>query len=692
MSTEPTAQLCGAVLVKANRLVGGYAELDDASSTRAAMMRFNDTMLSMASDDAEIHAIDAFHAVALLRRAVSLRLKDSEQPKLRYECLLTFGAFDLLSTTAGVPITDASRIRDVCIEGAKALRAVCEAPEAWLAEMTSAETKTLVARSLCTQVLASCFDAARFTHGGRASSLAFTDDLAPLTEEHLRAELGRADAYAVLRLYAALQLVVAILMAGAAGVAKQDAEEVQKLRVDIGDILTTYDSTKRKAATERKRPYVAQTAGCVAALQEVCALLTTRASRSAALFDALRRGLGRVDLFEMSSHCSERQFTFWGLVGQTQETRHAHCEDAASPRVVSIEHGIVCLTSMLVANTMDDKYVTLVCLSSSMREATRSASQTWPPPSNFFGSGYFDTDRKIAAKAVRAGRDPESREIGEAFGFRLEWISYLSNPDAPMPRRHPGGAAERLAAAVTSLGRVETLQLKNTAASSTMPQSTGNGIHHVHGLALRSEPGHAHFPLVEDDNGVYDNDAYDSARRKQLFLDKVIEKVICRFKSWTGGALATELFAPFFLQVWRKFNANMTAFGSPWSEKLEAWLEHYNDGTTPGRSDGKLIHPNKLMYLQKTIAQSLLHELYGEASLIAMPAERRARLRLERALLTSLIAVYDFSPWASHVIRAFCAVNTNHILKKRKCVAVDEPEPAPTRRDSPSLAWPPPSH
>ena len=125
--------------------------------------------------------------------------------------------------------------------------------------------------------------------------------------------------------------------------------------------------------------------------------------------------------------------------------------------------------------------------------------------------------------------------------------------------------------------------------------------------------------------------------------------------------MATDLFHAFFLEVWRRFNANLCTSSSPWHATVQEWIGHYEAGTEPKRGGGtsKLMHPWRCMHLQRGVARALLNEWFGEPVIatIASNPEARCALRIQRCMLESVVALYDYAPWASHVIRRFCSID-----------------------------------
>ena len=157
--------------------------------------------------------------------------------------------------------------------------------------------------------------------------------------------------------------------------------------------------------------------------------------------------------------------------------------------------------------------------------------------------------------------------------------------------------------------------------------------------------------------------------RKQLFVERVLERTSPMFKGWSGGVLVAESYHDFFAEVWKRFNDSLRHEGSPWHAKIVSWLEHYAAGTVPTRANGasKLIHPWRAQRLQQSVARMLLEERYGESVVQTLAtSETRAAARLYRALLGGVIEVYDYVPWASHLVRRFCTMQPHRVAAKRR--------------------------
>ena len=748
MSTDPA--WCAAVLLKSNRLVGTLDGTGDSSADRASLFHFNDCLVAMAADlgecDLQHEPLDAMRAVSHLRKTIAVTLREAEQPRrlTRDGPLLTFATFDLLATAAGSCVLDTpAAIHDTATQGMAALRAACEqfaeflhdvsVPHPLMNTMQSVATQKLVRRALSMQVLTNFFDSSRFACGAKAATESFGASWnAPPIEEHTRAAMGRTDAYMAMRLYTALQTVLAMMMMGVAKHCEESKEggdrdewdqtamgkAVVELRARIGSALAWYDGEKRTQAQERGRTYTAQTPGCVASLQEQAAALATAVAGNALLYDAWVCGLGSAKLFKIPTHNLRwvgynATYTFWAAVGTATEIRHVHYEGAQHRRVVGVEYAATIVGAMVLGSALDEKYRPLVQLSSSMRTAMEvvahpaSPCSAWPPMSNFYGRDYAETERKVTAKAAREGKDPEGREVGESFGYRLEWMGYLSKLGTGHQVRvqtRTTGMASRVVAAVTSLARAEALA---TEGASAMPMLSGNAIHHMHGVALAAEPLLDGSALIERGDAAYcrflhmeaqvgsDDNPTSERAIKGLFVDKIIEKVAPLFKAWSGAALATEPFHEFFAEVWKRFNANMCKQGSPWADKVKRWLAHYAAGTHPSRAsgEGKLIHPWRVMHLQRAVARALLEERYGEEKIFPLSSTDKAAARLQRGLLGSLIDVYDYAPWGAHLVRRFCSMDDGHRMAKRKREGVGStstpvPRPVPHAPLAPSVGPP----
>jgi hypothetical protein len=319
----------------------------------------------------------------------------------------------------------------------------------------------------------------------------------------------------------------------------------------------------------------------------------------------------------------------------------------------------------------------------------RTASKEWPPISNFYGKEYALTERKVQAKASKQGRDP--REVGESLGYRTEWVGLLSGARDCKRQTDKGVHADiRFGGAVTTLAHAEGLSkdVGNDSTVSSLPAPYGAAVHNLHGVALSMEPAmlrasiDAGSPershLFEHADAHYnelmralderlgaahtvDDDTYRRIilERRSVTQDR-IEKISTSFKSWSGGAVATDLFHPFFLEVWKRFNNNLKAEPSKWKPVIDEWVAHYEAGTAPPRSSvhAKLMHPWRCMYLQRGVARALLEEWFGEAQVqMVNSSEARSALRIQRCMLESVITLYDYGPWASHVMRRFCSID-----------------------------------
>jgi len=723
VSYNVTVEWVADLVLKANRLVGKYPGLLDTPEQREHTLSFTSTfMLGMAKGErVESEAHDVIYCMSQLRKAISALIAEAGTPLHSDKAHLSYTAFDWLQSAArqqsalAQALSDSSTLRHVCVKGVMVLRAALSDAATYYMDgegvpiggslmetMMGDEMPKLVCRALSTQFLATLFDCTRLAAGARLANRAFGDELAPLTDDVRRCELARADAYMAMRLYKSLELVVAMMMMGVAKRAENagkrdtwslsaEGKEVIALRTSIGETLKAYDNSKREPAARAGKSYTAQTPGCVAALQEQAALLAAHINEpNSALYTALVAGLGEAQLFSIPTRLSplrgitpNSKYTFWeatAAVAELHIPKYPHGNDG---RVPSFEAATTMTASMVMTSALE-KLEPLVQASGSMRAAMQEASKAWPPSTNFYGRDYAETERKITAKAAREGRDPEGREVGESFGYRLEWMGYLANGAPPRPVSRGGWDDQsRLAASITTLSRVE--MLTSEGGRTPLPIPSGNAIHHIHGVGLSVDPGliEARWKLLgrsPRQSPYYEvgDDRYrqlaahhigDPLMRKQLFVERVLERTAPMFKGWSGGVLVAEPYYDFFAEVWKRFNDSLCHESSPWSGKIRRWLEHYEAGTTPPRANGeaKLIHPWRAQHLQQAIARTLLEETYGETTVLALATpESRASTRLFRALLSSVIEAYDYAPWASHLVRRFCTMEEHRAAAKRK--------------------------
>jgi len=558
-------------------------------------------------------------------------------------------------------------------------------------------------------VVATLFDGAELAAGARAAGAVFGPRAAPVPNDVERAAAGRADAYAVIRLYATLELVVALMFMGVAKKAEKEGRRDMwsismpgratiAFRTRVGEALTAYDDAKRAPALRCGKTYTSQTAGYVAALQEQAAQLAAEAHEPhSPLLEALQLGLGVACVFRAGR--DREPCSFWESCARVAEQRLHGADSTDSteydgPRAAPLEQTIAMVCSMIVFGQSSAAHAahaasahaasasvggpSMVQTRRPLRDAMAEASRTWPRRGSFHGREYADTERKVTAKAAREGRDSRGREVGECLGYRLEWLGYLANgAPAPPAASAAADACAFVPAAATQLAHAEVLSRDGGAP--VLPTPGGNAVHYVHGVALAAEPQPQPQPqpqpLVERPDAKYLaaaarlREGGDHLGEKQLFVERVVEKVAPLYKAWSGGVLATGPFYDFFAEVWRRFNASLRAEGSPWAEKLKRWLAHYHAGTTPPRANGeaKLIHPWRVMHLQKRVAKTLLHERYGEPAVLALEAgEARAAMRVRRALVGALIDVYDYAPWAAHVMRRFCSMEEHRAAKRRR--------------------------
>jgi hypothetical protein len=709
---EATPRWLADLVLKASRLMGRYPGLLDTAEQRGHATAFTSAfMLRMAMGEAATdEAHDAVYCMSQLRKAIGALIAEAATPARSTKQHLSYAALDWLQAAYGervqpsLVLGDALELRRVCVTGGAVLRAALSDAATYYMDhtrnemprvmevMLGKEMPKLVCRALSTQFLAMLFDCTRIASGARLANRAFGDELAPLTSDVRRCELARADAYMAMRLYAGLELVVAMMMMGVAKRAEREGKRdmwsltlqgraVLAFREDVAFTLDAYDNVKRVPALRAGKTYTAQTPGYVAALQEQAALLAAHINEDAdsPLYDALVAGLSEAQLFSIPTRLSplrgitpNSKYTFWSAVAATAELHAERYPHGNEGRVPPFESAMAMTISMAMTSALE-KLEPLVQVSGSMRAAMIEASKSWPAVTKFYGRDYAETERKITAKAAREGRDPEGREVGESFGYRLEWMGYLANGAPPRPVSR-GGADDqaRLCAAVTTLSRVEMLHVEGS--RTALPIPSGNAIHHIHGVSLACDPGLAvaGSPFYEPGDERYRALASEHRNeplvRKQLFVERVLERTAPMFKGWSGGVLVAEPYYDFFAEVWKRFNASLRHSSSAWGGKIARWMDHYAAGTTPPRANGeaKLIHPWRAQYLQQSIARVLLDERYGEQVVQEMDPNARAAARLHRALLGRLVESYDYAPWASHLVRRFCTMEEHRVAAKRK--------------------------
>lgn len=564
----------------------------------------------------------------------------------------------------------------------------------------SHSTATLVRNALNARAVACLFDGMRVAAGIMSASHALGVDYAAGIPDVTRAAIGRSDAYAVQRLYRSLEFLIAAMMMGQAQRAEEAGKREQwassatgqavlRIRHEIGDVLTAYDTHKRSTAEQNKRAYCAQTPGYVSLLQEQAAGIMLKAQEpDNELHRALIDALSLPRLFRVHDGAAEPcRCSYWEAVSAIQVWRERVFASTNDRRVAPISNAIAMVSGSAALSSTDRGLQLPVSLTGSAYEAMRAASKEWPPMSNFYGKEYALTERKVMAKVAKQERDP--REVGEALGYRTEWVGFLSGSRDCKRQTDKGVHADiRFSGAVTTLAQAEMLSrdVSGRQYASAMPAPYGASLHNLHGVALAMEPAliraaadagnpqrshlfehaDAHYNDLMSAldervvSGVNDYDYQKIVLERRSVTQERIEKVSTAFKSWSGGAIATDLFHSFFLEVWRRFNSNLRAEGSPWHDTLEKWVAHYNNGTEPARLGGasKLMHPWRCMHLQRSVARSLLEEWFGEPVVQRVESpEARCALRIQRCMLQSVIALYDYAPWASHVMRRFCSID-----------------------------------
>lgn len=774
---DPTPEWCAAFLVKANRLLGVYHGLLDTPEQRDNAITFNLYMTRLISDEGADEMADGMsdgmtdgvsekesashpshlhgvlYTVSQLRKAISKRVETAsalgelEEP-YRSELALSYGALDWLNAAAHTTTSDITsalrsptKLYDLCVYGNTVIRkAVSDASKYYmesnveqpaiittLTNRTSLRcTRRLVTRCIVMHTLTTLFDGTRLAAGARLANRAFGDALSPLVDDVRRAELGRSDAYAIMRIYCCLELIVAITMMGAARLSQDISRDewintpagrdILAFRKNVGDTLKAYDDAKRKSAADSQRAYTVQTSGYAAALHEQAALFVAHINEPGRpLYDALVAGFttklfcdATSDLVGNSRAISATPpKSFWHAAMSLVRLHEARCTQGNTHRIIPLETAVAVVMATVVFDCARSKDVctpkrsseytetakTLVWPSESLSIARRQASHGWPNREAFYGRDYADTDRKIAARVMHDGRDPEGREMGESLGFKREWVEYWmrnseSVPLTPLVPLVPSAPTSSFSdedcvhttAAVCTLARVETLSVIPTLFTPmhmtphALPSIANNAIGYTHGIALSCEPG---VCTTDNANALYNvgDDRYrrDAIQKsdnilaqKQLFSERMLERTTPLFRAWSGGVLLTECYRPIFAETWKRFNSKIRHADSEWSPKIARWIAHVESGNDRAPPGAKLIHPWRAMRLQQAICRDILEETHGENVAGALSDQReRTGLRLHRALLHRLINVLDYAPWAPHIIRRFCAGDRKGPRKKR---------------------------
>lgn len=754
MAYAPSPYWIADVLLKVNACVGAFEELQDDDESRRNQLLFGQLLAEIAGTSIGVdqplaveRARCIVYTASRIRRGVAAQLRAARAPEEEDGAVqFPLAAYDLLSSAAHDVVCEWGEIKPSMREGKAAM--IKDVPEALrhncaelllLSENTMSmldsglgklrsmltdaslvyadteptdestrvmeimcgrQTMTLVRNALNSRAIACLFDSVRVAAGVMSASHALGKNFASEIPDVRRAAIGRADAYAVQRLYRTLELLVAALMMGQAQ--RSDAsgrrdewsdtptgQAVLRVRHEIAEVLKAYDDKKRKAATDAGRTYCAQTPGYVALLQEQAASIMLKAQEPEnELHRALVDALSLPRLFRVGYGDKNARYSYWEAVEHVQTWREAVFSASNDRRVAPISNAIAMVSGSAALSSTDRCIDVPVSLTTSAYEAMRVASKEWPPMSNFYGKEYALTERKVQAKATKQDRDP--REVGEALGYRTEWVGFLSKArDCKRQVDKGEHAGIRFSGSVTTLAQAEMLgrDMPGCTHASPLPAPYGASLHNLHGVALSMEPAllraasevgapershlfehadaHYHELMFALDSrvesGVDDDEYQRIVLERRTAVQERVEKISTAFKSWSGGAMATDLFHAFFLEVWRRFNANLCTSSSPWHATVQEWIGHYEAGTEPKRGGGtsKLMHPWRCMHLQRGVARALLNEWFGEPVIatIASNPEARCALRIQRCMLESVVALYDYAPWASHVIRRFCSID-----------------------------------
>ena len=542
-SYEATPLWVADVILKGNRLLGTAPGACETAQQREWHAAYNRWLVQMASgggaaaadrdspqDQAMVcHTIASLSA---LRRATGQRMRAATDPLTKAtNDLHSFAAKDWLLAASGqdpdaLALGSAQREHETAERGMGRLRALLtdlsvaymdaepsERAERAIETLMSEATARIVRNALTMQAVVGLFDSARLATGARINLAVFGEGGAPLCADVPRAEAGRADAYAAMRLYAGLQTIVALMMMGASrryegtdGHRGRWAEKplgraVLGYREEVARALQAYDGTKRRSAVEAGHVYKAQTPGYVAALQEQAATLAMRAhyeEHDEGLHEALICALSEPGMFDVCLPGGARvaRCTFWQAVREVSEARTDAWTGRADQRVAPLCAAMQQVWSAFLFGVGEPEPSAgaeaapppLVAPTPAMCKAMRQAMESAPPVANFYGRDFAETERKVIARAAKEGRDPQGREAGEAFGYRLEWMGLLSGERAVRPPvASTGESTARVRGAITAMAMSEAFATAG-GGSRALPIASGNAIHYVHTVAAAKEP------------------------------------------------------------------------------------------------------------------------------------------------------------------------------------------------------------
>lgn len=253
---EVSATWCADLLLRANQLVGTGCEW--SADQQRQCHSFNELLCSIAGGKNAQTIRDVRSAVftmSLLRRDVAAMLKRANAPVYSTEPpVLTFAAFAWISSASDCPSrVSADTIKSTVDHGMACLRVALadmatiymdvttsERSRQLMSCLTSAATSRLVRSSLIMKVVSALFDSARLGAGLRLVNYALGDALASLGEDVSRAEQARTDAYMAMRLYKALEFVVAMAMMGAAKQAEHAGDRNEWSRTAGGRAILSF--------------------------------------------------------------------------------------------------------------------------------------------------------------------------------------------------------------------------------------------------------------------------------------------------------------------------------------------------------------------------------------------------------------------------------------------------------------------
>lgn len=664
------------LLLGADALLGHISESQTCSEEQAQFLQFATLLISIAAKSARAHTVDemrcAINAAGILRRQMASELHVASLPGGNAP---TFGIAGV--AWLGLPPQGEEAVLAFCERALHERNGLLglmsrvytetensERAIARVLSFGSSDVHRIVRRTMLLQTLSIVSD--HVLAAGVAESAADADVVIGSQIACERAARGRADAFACQRLYNTLALVIGLLMMGAAAVAEagvgsrekwhetQAGIAVLEVRQHICTVLHKYDTSRRATSAARgSGTYVPQTTGCVAVMQHLMAdIFVTLAEDESMLLVAMHAGMGAARLFVVDG--SIERVTFW------QATAAVHTQMAKRRGFVGPTHAaaaVVAASIVFASDEPDDcNDPRTVRISSALYAARAAAMQGWPRCDRFYGREWRNAERKTESKLQARGRTPY--EVGEDIGYRIEWANYLAGKrPAKKASSRTVGMTARLVAALRLHARASAF----SEGESGLPAPNGSGAHRVHAASLQSQ---ADESIMVRDRGT-ETRRFGGHSQLSPGAHRTSHDT---FRMWAGGLLLTDLFPCFFEEVWVRFNDSLLDPDSEWAPVVESWRAASSDGA--GNSPactGKLMHPWRMMLLQKEMAGDLLAiRLRGDDEFIDAPANVRAARKLATALLQQIVQRMAYAPFAGHVIRRFCPVPDAPSHKRRR--------------------------